>query len=316
MSHSPRSARLQVSPRRALLTAGLLAGLCRAAIGAEPVASVEARELRRAIDRATAWVERYQTDPEQVILQEFVFDAWSRHLIATLHPETATRARVGAALDRDLRRVRPVAPTTLVPMTYWALLLRVMQQRGVDTKRHVAATPVEQQLEQLLAGATSTTAYWTAHLLALSGVRTGPRDYFATTWLAEHAGADPTTYQPSVKDCYRVFHEIVPHTDLGTKPTVLTPAQRTFAGPAIARQLAFARAQRETDALAEVLVTAALMNRQSDPEYTAGAAFLLSQQQDDGTFLRPGNPRPVSDPENARHTVLVALWAMLLHART
>jgi hypothetical protein len=274
-------------------------------------AAQHADQLLDAINRTTAWVERNAVDPRDPLLQRFVFDAWARHLIATRHPDRSTRARFAPALDRDLRVVEPTAPLELVPLTYWALLLRIMSERGVDVARQVADLNARVQLPTVLAQADRTTAYWTSALLARSGVAIDAESYFERGWVAQSAGAvAATAYAPSLSDAYRVFHEIVPRANLGTKPPDLSPAQRAFLRRAVPELIAFCRRNSAVDAMAEVLVSSAMLGPSSQAEYRSSIEFVLAHQRHDGTFTDPS--RPTTSIDEQRHTVLTGLWALLM----
>lgn len=284
--------------------------VCLVALLPSPLFAQASDRRLDAIDRTTAWIEQHTADPRDPFIQRFVFDAWARHLVASQHPDRATRERVGHKLDDDLRLVRPTAPVDLVPITYWALLLAIMSQRGVAVATYVADVQTRVQLPALLASADRTTAYWTSALFRLSGVAIDPVPYFDRGWIAQSAMAEEATpYTPSLSDAYRVFHEIVPRTQLGTKPVDVSPAQRRFVRRTVPLLIEYCRTQNAVDGAAEVLVAAALLDLRSDQHYRPGVDFVLAHQQSDGTFADPS--RQISTIDEQRHTVLTGLWALL-----
>jgi hypothetical protein len=302
----------QAPPTTLTRPASLCASLAFVALAwVAPGVHVAAAAPLDAINRTTVWAERHRSDPHTTLLQNFVFDAWTRYLIATLHPDAATRARVGMGLDEDLRHAPTVAPTDPVPLTYWAVLLRLMAKRSVDYRVQQSDTRQRVVLDPLLRGMTPTTAYWTAGLLHHSDLIDSVAQYFANTWLVRSAATPSGDYAPSLGDARRVFHELVPRTDLGTLPPRLDIAQQQFLARTIPALLRFCRTSALPDALAEAMVAAALVDFRSDPEYSAALGYLLSQQRSDGTFLDPSQRGQEPSADNMRHTVLVGLWALL-----
>jgi hypothetical protein len=84
-----------------------------------------------------------------------------------------------------------------------------------------------------------------------------------------------------------------------------------FARGVLPALLEVSRSAGDTDAVAEVVITAALLDERERDFYAEGIAWLLAKQREDGTYrdARTGNARPA--PRHSRHGVLVVSWALL-----
>ena len=68
---------------------------------------------------------------------------------------------------------------------------------------------------------------------------------------------------------------------------------------------------RETDAAAEVLITAALLDQRERPYYRDGLRWLLSQQRAEGSYRSAHDGARPEVPSSYRHGVLIGTWAVL-----
>jgi hypothetical protein len=263
----------------------------------------------RALGLSISWLEAHEPDPRTARLGNICLDAWAWYLLATLHPEAAVRTRAGAQVDRRLRALDPPTEGTAVALSYWATLMRLLDRRGIDPARYRTALS-RFDLSAALDESSPTTRWWTAEFLRRSGLPIQPD--FTSTFIATAAASSGAAITPTRRDAYRVFHEIVPATDLGHEPlTPLTPAQATFARGVIPGLLDVSRSEGDTDAVAEVLVSAALLGQRDTPTYRDGIAWLLTRQRADGTYESARDSASTATPDNFRHVVLVASWAVL-----
>jgi hypothetical protein len=276
-----------------------------------------------ALARSLEWLSTHPPDPARDRLGSLALDAWAWYLFATFHPEGQTRARTGEEVDRRLRAIPPPAgPThqTVVTLSYWALVLRLMQLRRLDLASHLG--PLEPlDPTALIRTASPTTAWWIAALLRRVGREVGPHVWpkvepdFSGTFIARTAAAPTADYVPTRSDAYRLFHEIVPATDLGREPLrELTPPQQAFASRLLPDVIRVSRSEGDTDAVAEALVSVALLDRREMPAYREALDWLLARQRPDGTYVSARDARAATTPEHYRHVVLVASWAVLTSA--
>ncbi|HJW70001.1 MAG TPA: hypothetical protein VJ829_11635, partial [Candidatus Binatia bacterium] len=155
-----------------------------------------------------------------------------------------------------------------------------------------------------------TTGWWTSELLRRAGLRTRPD--FSRTFIATASRDKWDVDGLKVSDAYRLFHEVVPATDLGRRGMELTAPQRAFVEKSLPQLLQVSRAAGDLDAGAEVLVSAALLGHRELPMYRDGIAWVLAWHRGDGTFRDPNDrSRPFDNPEAHRHRILVSSWALL-----
>jgi hypothetical protein len=261
-------------------------------------------EALAALERSVVWLQSHPVR-DGAALGERGMDAWTWELIARLHPDEAVRARVAREARTRLAVIELEDELDQVGLSWWSLLMRCRTSLGLDNAPIVKALTAH-DLEAILEQGAPTTAFWTAELLSRSGVALASRP--EDTVLAQAALA--SRREVTLRDAYAFYHELAPASDLNRQPI------RAFD----AEQLAYARAlhpnllaesirEGDADAVAEVLVSAVIINARG-PEYRAGIAWLLAKQQEDGTYLSPkkGALRSQRDP---RHLVLVATWALL-----
>jgi hypothetical protein len=287
---------------RAFCIAAGLAVLQATCAGADPAASLQA------LGRSLAWLEAHPpADPRTARLGDLCLDAWAWYLFAALHPDPDVRRHAGAELDRRLRTLPPPSERTEVSLSYWATLMRLMQRRGIDTTSHAAAFSGPESAT-VMRTAAPTTRWWTAELFRRSGVPMTPD--FSGTFIATGA-ASSADYTPTRREAYRIFHELAPAADLGLEPlTQLTPAQMAFARRVVPGLLAVSQAEADTDAVAEVLVSAALLGERDTPLYRDGIAWLLAQQRPDGTYMSARDRMRPATADNFRHVVAVGSLAV------
>jgi hypothetical protein len=297
-----------VSAWRAFCLALSLLGLQAANAGTDPAAPLQA------LGRSLAWLEAHAPpDPRTARLGDLCMDAWAWYLFAALHPDPDVRRRAGTELDRRLRSLPPPAERTEVSLSYWAALMRLMQRRGIDTTPHAAAFPGP-DITSALRTATPTTRWWTVELFRRSGLPVKPD--FSETFIAT-AAASGADYTPTLRDAYQIFHELAPATDLGHEPlTQLTPAQVAFARRVVPGLFAVSRAAGDTDAVAEVLVSAALLGERDTPHYRDGIAWLLAQQRPDGTYMSARDRTREATADDFRHVVTVGALAVFTSLAT
>jgi hypothetical protein len=261
----------------------------------------------QALDRCLVWLETHRPTAAGAPLGVHGMDAWSWNLFSRLDPRAAVRARAGReAVDRLLGLPESIEPG-VTSLSWWALLLREMTHHGLDVSRRRAAL-AELDLQAVLDRMNPTTAFWTTELLNGAGLTLESR----TEGTAVRAVATSDDYVPTIRDAFAVYHEIAPATDLGRR------RQRAFDEAAIRRVidvlpalLRVCRDAGDTDAAAEVLIAAALLDQRDRGFYRDGVVWLLGRQRADGSFRSARDPGDSSPPENARHGVLVGSWALL-----
>ena len=256
-----------------------------------------------ALARSLEWLERYPADTESAVLGNIGFDTWSWYLFSVWHPDAEVRERAGTEVDRRLRALKPPREWNQVSLSYWAVLLRIGQLHGAEIRSDLPI-PAGRELHELLSGATPTTAWWIQELLRHAGL---PAEPDASRIFIETAPGSPSGYTPTVIDAYLVFHEIVPATDLGLASFEVSAIQLEFIRGALPGWIDASRAKGDTDALAEVLVVAALVGERN-AIYDDALAWLLTRHQEDGTYVVTKARKSVDD---YRHVVLVGSWALL-----
>ena len=257
-----------------------------------------------ALARSLEWLERHPVDPDVASLGNVGFDTWSWWLFSVWHPDAEVRERAGTEVDHRLRALKSPREWNAVALSYWVVLLRIGQLRDVEIRTDLPI-PSGDQLHQMLSTGSSTTAWWIHQLLGHLGLPANPDD---STTLIGAVPDNPSEYAATVMDTYRVFHEIVPATNLGMASFEVTAVQSDFIHGALPGWVDVSRAAGDTDAVAEALVVAALVGGRNTTTYDAALTWLLSRQKANGTYII-ANPRPGAD--DYRHVVLVGSWALL-----
>jgi hypothetical protein len=262
-----------------------------------------------ALDRTLGWLVANPPD-RAPSLGELGMDTWTWCLYARLHPRPAARRSAEAEARARLAAIEPHIEATATSLSWWALLLREMQYLGIDSARHRAAL-ARLDLGAALGAMTGTTAFWTTELLRHAGMDVVSKpDQTVVAGLAKGPGVE--SYTPTLRDAYAVYHEIAPATDLGRRaPQAFTAEQLSVARAFQPRLYEVSLQARDLDAVAEVLVAAALLGQRDDEWYRQALVWLLGQQRDDGTWPDLRNPASRRSAGDARHAVLVASWAVL-----
>jgi hypothetical protein len=288
-----------------------LAGLVALALGA--CAHLERGALREpalhSLDRSLQWLAAHPPDASRAPIGERILDAWTWELFARLHPDPRVRALAAAETRARLSSLEPGVEPTVVALSYWALALRNMVDQDVDATPHRAAL-ARVDLEEVLAGAMPTTRLWTRELLRHAGVP--GESSVAGTYLATRAAKGIERFEPTVRGAYSLYHEIAPVTDLGrAPPRGFSDDEVEFARRILPDLYAVSRRAEDVDAVAEVLVAAALLGARERDYYRDGIEWLLARQAQDGTYRRPREAGPAGPARHYRHAVLVASWALL-----
>jgi hypothetical protein len=298
---------MKVGRGAALLLVVLLAQVLVACTDTPPDSSRE--EILRALDRSLSWLTAHPSDPDSAQIGELTLDAWPWTIFSRLHPDPEIRARSAEEAKARLQGLEPKVEPTLVSLSYWALLLRNIESHNLDTVAYREALS-RVDIEAILAAGNPTTNLWTTELLRYSGIPSKSR--VEETYLATSAADGVARFEPTVRGAYALYHEIVPATDLGRKPIrVFSDDQVDFARLVLPALLEVSRNAGDTDAVAEVLITASLLGEREQRYYGEGIEWLLTQQREDGTYrdARTGNARLPS--AHFRHGILVVSWALL-----
>ncbi len=298
---------LRVSLGAALLLAVLLVQVFVACTKSPSDLSRE--RVLRALDRSLIWLSSNPPDPISASIGELTLDAWPWTIFSRLHPDAEIRVRSGEEARKRLQGLEPRVEPTLVSLSYWALLLRNLESQNLDTTTYQEAL-AHVDVEAILETGNPTTNLWTTELLRYSGIQSELR--VEETYLAKSAAAGIDLFEPTVRGAFALYHEIVPVTDLGRKPIrVFSDDQVEFARRVLPALLKVSRNSGNTDAVAEVLITASLLGQREQSFYGEGIEWLLAQQREDGTYrdARTRNKRLPS--AHYRHGILVASWALL-----
>ena len=293
-------------PRLLLLSAALLAAAAplpgsAARTGPEP-------DLRAALDRAVAWLEAHPAGTADRAAER-AMDVWTWCLLGWWHPDAEIRSRAAEVVRSRLGEGIPpvVGPTDL---SYQAPLLRCREAYGLlreEHRRQLASRP----LDRILEASAPTTRWWSGQFLVRSGlpVETDPTDT-GLARIARELAEDPER-EPTLRDAFVIFHELVPASDLGREPVRgLGEPELSAARTVLPGAVALAMKEANSDALAEALVAAEILGLEGEPWFREGLAWLAGHQREDGTFPRARGPAepPLS---NLRHGVLVGTFALL-----
>ncbi|MBW1907339.1 MAG: sulfatase-like hydrolase/transferase, partial [Deltaproteobacteria bacterium] len=256
---------------------------------AQPVAKSSDEAALQALHKSLEWLAANPPNPADAQLGEIGTDAWSWAQIAKLHPSAAVRERAKQEARKRLGQLEPAIELTPVELSYWVVLLRSMNEVGIDTSPYLAALS-ESDLRQALTEMSPTTALWTSGLLRFAGIAI-EFDPAATEVATGAASSDwiPTRVAP------RVFNE----------------RQLDFVRRALPQLLRVCIAAQDTDAAGEVLIAAAILDQRGRRYYVDGIRWLLAQQQSDGTYRSGRDGERTSASSNFRHVVLIGSWAVL-----
>lgn len=309
MSEAARagSRAMRVGRCSALLLLGLLAQALAACADAP---ADEGRErVLQALDLSLGWLAANPPDSVRASIGELTLDAWPWSLFSRLHPDRQVRVRSAREVRARLRKLEPKVEPTLVALSYWALLLRILESQNLD------ATPYREALsgvdiEAILADGNPTTNLWISEMLRHSGFPSESR--VEETYLATTVAGRTGRFEPTVRGAYALYHEIAPAADLGrAPPSVFSGVQLEFARSILPALFEVSRSAGDTDAVAEVLITAALLGERERAFYRDGIEWLLAQQRDDGTYRDARGAGGRLPPQHFRHGVLVVSWALL-----
>jgi len=289
----------------------LLLGLSLLATGCGGDRRVERSERsNEALDAAglcLGWLEQNAPLPGDP-WRERTLDALAWFFFAIAHPDPAVRAGAGETLDARLAAIPPAEGENAVGMTYAAMVVRMKRWRGLDlTRDHAALAAAD--LPNLLAGLAPGTVWFTTELMRRSGLDV--ETDFSKTFIATTAARNDPRVEFSAREAVIVFHELIPALDFGlSEPSGIDERQLDFVRRSAPALLDAARESGDTDALAEALITAALLDVRDSDAYREGWSTLLSRQQPDGTF-RSDVQRTMKRPAAYRHVVAVGGWALL-----
>jgi hypothetical protein len=269
-----------------------------------PLEPPQAAALQRSLD----WLGAHPPDPRRDPLGELVLDAMTWHVFAALHPAAEERERAARVLGERLSALPEPGPPAMVPLSYWAPALALARRYGVrlDRRRRVVAG---WDADALLAPAQPHTRLWIQQFLHDAGL--GPEPEIRDCLCYAGRGSEGYPGAATVADAYRLFHELVPLGDFGTRaPTRPDAVRRTRAAKLVAELIPLARRAGDTDAVAEALVASALLGGSGRPEHRAALEWMLSRQHEDGTY-RMRDEATRAPAERYRHVVLTASWALL-----
>ncbi len=263
-----------------------------------------------ALDGLHRWLEN-APPTEDVAFGFQCLDAWSWFMFAEWHPDPAVRAGAATAVDARLGALHSPPTWTGVTLSYWALALRLMAHRALPIEAHLAQL-ADVDVAGALTQTSATTRWWTLALLQQAGASVDAPDP-AGTFLASRLTAGDSSRPIALSHVYSLYHEIAPMTDLGLAPLGgLTPALTTEADALARTVMEFAATTRDTDALAEALVTSALLAHRGTDAYRTGLRTLLARQNPDGSFQSARDAqRPDRTTDHYRHVVVVATFALL-----
>jgi hypothetical protein len=262
-----------------------------------------------ALDRSLNWLDEHPADPARASIGEVTLDAWPWTIFSRLHPDPEIRVRCAAEARARLQGIKSRVEPTLVALSYWALLLRNFELQSMDTTVHREVLS-HVDIEAILKAGNPTTNLWTTELLRYSGI---PRESrVEETYLARSSAAGAERFKPTVRGAYALYHEIAPASDLGRKPiSVFSNEQLEFAQRILPALLKVSQHAGDTDAVAEVLITAAILNEREKSYYRTGIEWLLARQREDGTYRDARTTRERMPPTHFRHSILVVSWALL-----
>jgi len=262
-----------------------------------------------ALLRSLHWLEAHPVDPRTDKLGWVTLDTWAWYVYAAWHPDTAVRAKAAEQVDRRLTALREPSEWTVVTLSQWATLMQIASLRGMPMDAHRRGV-IGVDLQAIIDSSNPTTGWWSAELLRNAGfsVSSDSSSLFITTESAK--GAEK--YVPTVRDAYRVFHELVPASRLATTElTQLTPEQLAFVRQVVPGLIRVSREDGNTDAVAEALVSAALVGGRDTAAYRESLTWLLQQARADGTYYSARDAARPLNNDSFRHVVLVASLALL-----
>ena len=266
-------------------------------------------EVLLALNRSLSWLDAHPPDPARASIGEVALDAWPWSLYSRLHPDPDIRARCAAEARARMQGIEPRVEPTLVSLSYWAVLLRNYESQSMDiTVYREALSRVN--IEAILEAGNPTTTLWITELLRYSGIPI--ESSVDETYLATSAAAGADRFEPTVRGAYALYHEIAPASDLGREAIrSFTSDQVKFARRVLPALLEVSRNAGDTDAVAEVLITTAILAEREQGYYGKGIEWLLAQQREDGTYRDARTTRENMPPTHFRHGILVVSWALL-----
>jgi hypothetical protein len=274
----------------------------------------QATDLRRkevllALDRSLNWLDAHPPDSDRPSIGEVMLDAWPWTIFSRLHPDPEIGAPCSAEARERLQAIEPKVEPTLVSLSYWALLLRNLESQSLDSAVYRQAL-LHIDIEEILEAGNPTTNLWITELLRYSGIPGESR--VDETYLATSAASGIDRFEPTVRGAYALYHEIAPASDLGRRPIgVFSNEQMEFARRVLPALFEVSQKAEDTDAVAEVLITAAILNEREQGYYGKGIEWLLAQQRENGTYRDARTKRENMPPAHFRHGILVVSWALL-----
>ncbi len=267
------------------------------------------KEVLLALDRSLNWLDAHPPDPARASIGEVTLDTWPWTIFSRLHPDPEIRSRCAEEARARLQGIESRVEPTLVAISYWALLLRNFESQSMGTAAHREVLS-RVDIEAILKVGNPTTNLWTTELLQYSGISI--ESSVGETYLATSAASGVDRFEPTVRGAYALYHEIAPASDLGRKPIrVFSNEQVEFARRVLATLFEVSRNARDTDAVAEVLITAAILDEREQSFYGEGIEWLLAQQRENGTYRDARTKRERMPPTHFRHGILVVSWALL-----
>ena len=143
--------------------------------------------ILRGLGAALGWLEAHPPDRRREELAYRCLDAWSWYVFATWHPDPRVRSQAGDGVDRRLRAIEPPREWGVVSLSYWATVLQLRKNRGVEPGI-TAAWRKEFDLDTVLEGGSPTTTFYILQLLEHVGLPTDPD--VSSTWIATASRAD------------------------------------------------------------------------------------------------------------------------------
>jgi hypothetical protein len=263
----------------------------------------------RALDHSMTWLSAHPPDPASASIGELTLDAWPWTIYSRLHPDAEIRDRSASEARKRLLGLVPEVEPTIVALSYWAVLLRNFEFHNLDTSAYREALS-RVDMETVLEAGNPTTNLWITELLRRSGISI--RSQVGESYLVKSSASGINSFKPTVRGAYALYHEIAPTTDLGRERIrIFSDVQVEFVRTVLPELLEVSLKAGDTDAVAEVLITASLLGERRQRYFEEGIKWLLSRQREDGTYGKAKENDRKRAPVHFRHGVLVASWALL-----
>jgi hypothetical protein len=263
----------------------------------------------RSLDLSLEWLTANPPDPVSASIGEVALDAWPWTIFSRLHPDGKTRTKGASEARKRLLGLVPEVEPTMVALSYWALLLRNLEFHNLDTSKHREALS-HVDIENVLKAGNPTTNLWITELLSHSGLKVDTQ--VSESYLVKSAAAGMDSFRPTVKGAYALYHEIAPATDLGREGIrIFSEAHLGFARRILPELFEVSLKAGDTDAVAEVLITASLLGERKQRYFDEGIEWLLLQQRADGTYGEAKESDVKRAAVHYRHRILVVSWALL-----